>query len=82
MPKEERLYSAVQGAFMMRLTLSSFRTRVSRLGIKGQRKGQRTFYTNEQLEDIYYGTFSKAKKSITAGERKPFKRKSTPKRTE
>ena len=39
MAKADGLYTAQEGAFMTRLTMSSFRTKVSRLGIKGQRRG-------------------------------------------
>lgn len=55
MPKEDRLFTAEQGAFMTRLTMSSFRTKVSKLGIKGQRQGQKVFYTRKMLEDVYNG---------------------------
>jgi hypothetical protein len=55
MPKQERLFTAEQSAFMTRLTISSFRTKVSRLGIKGQRQGLKVFYTRKQLEDVLKG---------------------------
>ena len=55
MPKTERLYSAEEAAYMTRLALSSFRTKVSKLGIKGARKGQKVFYTRKQVENVYYG---------------------------
>jgi hypothetical protein len=52
---EEKLFTAEQGTFMTRLTLSSFGTKVSRLEIKGQRQGLKVFYTRKQLEDILKG---------------------------
>ena len=53
--QQERLYTAVEGAHMTRLALSSFRTKVSKLGIRGQRDGQRMLYTHKQIEDIFNG---------------------------
>jgi len=59
MAKQEKLYSATEGAYMTRLTLFSFRTKVSQLGIKGQRQGRRVFYSRRQLEDVYAGVSNK-----------------------
>lgn len=70
MAKQERLYSAAEGAYATRLSLSSFRTKVSKLGIKGKRQGQKVFYTKQMLQDIYDG--------VPAS--KPIKRKTTAKR--
>jgi hypothetical protein len=66
MPKEEKLFTAEQGAFMTRLTLSSFRTKVSRLGIKGTKNGVKVFYTRKQLEAIYKGSVAKPPKAVGA----------------
>jgi hypothetical protein len=55
MAKKERLYSAEQAAYATRLAVSSLRSKVSRLGIKGNRQGTKVFYTHRQLEDIYNG---------------------------
>ena len=55
MADQERLYSADEGAYATRLTLSSFRVKVSKLGIKGQKQGVKVFYTRKQLEDVYNG---------------------------
>jgi len=66
--KEERLYTAVEGAFMTRTTLSTFRTKVSKLGIKGKRDGTRVLYTRAQLQDIYAG------KASTKVQKHPFKK--------
>ena len=63
MAKQERLYSTEEGAYATRLALSSFRTKVSKLGIKGQRQGQKVFYTKSQLEDVYNGVPSKKAKT-------------------
>jgi len=59
--KEERLFDAKQGAYMTRMALASFRTRVSKLKIKGKRDGRKVFYTRGQLETIYAGIPAKAK---------------------
>jgi hypothetical protein len=61
--KQERLYSTAEGAYATRLTLSSFRAKVSKLGIKGKRQGQKMFYTHKQLEDIYGGIPAEGKKA-------------------
>jgi hypothetical protein len=53
--KEEQLFDAEKGAYATRLSLSSFRTKVSKLGIKGKRQGRKVFYTKAQLQDIYDG---------------------------
>ena len=66
MLKVEKLFSAERGAFMTRLTLSSFRTKVSHLGIKGQKQGVKVFYTRKQLEDIQKGIPSRRVKSPKA----------------
>jgi len=63
---KERLYSAIEGAHMTRLTMSSFRTKVSKLGIKGQRDGTKVYYTRAQLQDVYDGKPSKKVKAIPA----------------
>jgi hypothetical protein len=58
--KEERLFDAKQGAYMTRFTMSSFRTKVSKLGIKGTKRGVKVFYTRKMLEDVYNGIGVKA----------------------
>ena len=63
MAKDEQLFDAEKGAYATRLSLSSFRTKVSKLGIKGKRQGRKVFYTKAQLQDIYDGV-SSAKKSV------------------
>jgi hypothetical protein len=62
----ERLYSAIEGAHMTRLTMSSFRTKVSKLGIKGRRDGTKVYYTRAQLQDIYDGKVSAKVKALPA----------------
>jgi hypothetical protein len=62
----ERLYSAVEGAHMTRTTLSTFRTKVSKLGVKGQRDGTKVYYTRAQLQDIYDGKAAKKVKALPA----------------
>jgi hypothetical protein len=64
MAKEERLYTAVEGAFMTRTTLSTFRTKVSKLGIKGRRDGTKVSYTKAQIQDIYDGKASTNVKAL------------------
>ena len=76
MAKADRLYTAQEGAYMTRLTLSSFRTKVSKLGIKGKRQGAKVFCTRKQLEDVHKGVRAenrKAPKKVEA--RKPPKDK-------
>jgi hypothetical protein len=68
MPKE-KLYTTVQGAHMTRLTLSAFRSKASRLMIKGQRQGRQVYYTQTQLEGVYYGIPSKLVKASKAKKR-------------
>ena len=70
MAKQERLYTSKEGAIMTRLTINSFRVKVSRFGIKGKKQGNNVFYTHKQIEDIYYGVSAK----------KPTKRKAAAKR--
>jgi hypothetical protein len=64
MAKEERLYTAVESAYMTRTTLSTFRTKVSKLGIKGRRDGTKVYYTRAQVQDIYDGKASKKVKAL------------------
>jgi hypothetical protein len=73
MAKEQRLYSAEDGAYMTRLSLSSFRTKVSKLGIKGTKQGAKVFYTHGQIEDIHSG--------VPAGTEKAAKATAKPKAT-
>jgi hypothetical protein len=63
MPTDQKLFTAEQGAFMTRLTLSSFRTKVNKLGIKGTKQGVKVFYTRKQLEAIYKGSVAKPVKN-------------------
>lgn len=78
MAKENRLYSAEEGAFMTRLTMSSFRTKVSKLGIKGKKYGTKVYYTKTQLQDIYKGKVSKMVKALP--EKKAKAKKATARR--
>lgn len=80
MAKQERLYSAEEGAFMTRLTINSFRVKVSKLGIKGTKKGVKVFYTKAQLQDIYDNKPSKAVKALPAKKAKA--KRSTERRIE
>lgn len=64
--KEENLFTADQGAYMTRMELSSFRTKVSKLGIKGTKQGVKVFYTRKQLEAIYKGSVAKTEKAVKA----------------
>lgn len=59
MAKTERRYTADEGAYMTRLTINSFRVKVSVLGIRGMRDGSRVYYSHKQLEDIYNGVSAK-----------------------
>jgi hypothetical protein len=61
-----RLFDAKQAAFMARITLSTFRTKVSKLGIKGQRDGLKMYYTRAQIQDVYDGIESKKEKALPA----------------
>ena len=80
MAKEERLYSVRDAAYATRLALNSFRTKVSKLGIKGTRRGASVFYTKAQLQDIYDNKPSKAVKSALVKKAKA--KKSTARRIE
>jgi hypothetical protein len=80
MAKQERLYSAVEGAFMTRTTLTTFRTKASKLGIKGRRDGTKVYYTKAQLEDIYNGKASRKVKALPAKKAKA--KRSTARRVE
>jgi hypothetical protein len=51
----ERVITAAQGANMVGLTLSSFRNRVSRLGIKGKKDGRNVFYTLGEIVRVKKG---------------------------
>jgi len=61
---KERLYDAQEAAFMARITLSTFRTKVSKLGIKGQRDGLKMYYTRAQVQDVYDGRESRKAKAL------------------
>ena len=80
MAKEERLYSVKDAAYATRLTINSFRTKVSKLGIKGTKKGTSVFYTKAQLQDIYDNKPSKTMKALPA--KKARAKKSTARRIE
>ena len=80
MAKEERLYTAAEGAFMTRTTLSTFRTKVSRLGIKGRRDGAKVYYTRAQLQDVHDSRASKKVKALPAKNAKA--KKATARRAE
>jgi hypothetical protein len=77
---KERLYSAIEGAHMTRLTMSSFRTKVSKLGIKGRRDGTKVYYTRAQLQDIYDGKVSTKVRALPAKKAKA--KKATARRIE
>jgi hypothetical protein len=64
MAEKNRLYSVEEGAYMTRLTMSSFRTRLIKLGIKGQKDGAKTYFTRAQLQDLYDGKASKMLKAL------------------
>jgi hypothetical protein len=49
MAKADRLYSAQEGAYMTRLTISSFRAKVRKLKINGKRRGKRFSNMNRVL---------------------------------
>jgi hypothetical protein len=49
---QETVRTAHQGAYMVGLTLSAFRTKVSRLGIKGKKDGRNVFYTLAEIAKI------------------------------
>jgi hypothetical protein len=80
MAKQERLYSAVEGALMTRTTPTTFRTKASKLGIKGRRDGTKVYYTRAQLEDIYNGKASRKVKALP--EKKAKAKRSTARRVE
>jgi hypothetical protein len=71
--KAVKLFSVKDGAYMTRLTLSSFRSKVSKLGIKATKKGREVFYTRQQLEDVHNGVPLKKGKPVKA--KKPSKAK-------
>lgn len=48
----ERVITAEQGAHMVGLTLSSFRSKVSRLGIEGKKDGRNVFYTLAEIVKV------------------------------
>ena len=77
---KERLYDAKQAAFMARITLNTFRTKVSKLGIKGQRDGIKMYYTRAQVQDVYDGRESKKEKALPAKKAKA--KKATARRIE
>lgn|GEM_PF-6756019 len=80
MAKHERLYSATEAAYATRLTVNSFRTKVSKLGIKGTKKGVKVFYTKAQLQDIFDNKPSKVVKALPAKKAKA--KRSTERRIE
>ena len=80
MAKEERLYTAVEGAYMTRTTLSTFRTKVSKLGIKGRKDGTKVYYTRAQLQEIHDGKASKKVKALPSKKAKA--KKATARRVE
>jgi hypothetical protein len=66
---QQRLYSSEEGAYMTRLTIGSFRVKVSKLGIRGTKQGSKVFYTRKQLEAIYEGSVAKIEKAVKAKEK-------------
>ena len=80
MAKQERLYSAAEGALMTRAALATFRARASKLGIKGRRDGKKVYYTRAQLEDIYNGKASRKVNALPAKNAKA--KKATARRAE
>jgi hypothetical protein len=66
MARQERLYSAAEAAYATRITVNTLRTKVSKLGIKGTRKGVQIFYTKAQLQDIFDNKPSKTMKGLPA----------------
>jgi hypothetical protein len=77
MAKQEKLYSSTEAAYATRLTIFSFRTKVSKLGIKGQKQGRKVYYTKKQLEDVYNGIPSKRGRAL---KRNPVRGKAAAKR--
>jgi len=71
--KADRLYTSEEGAYMTRLTINSFRVKVSKLGIKGTKEGVKVFYTKAQLQDIYDNKPSKVVKASPAKKAKAIK---------
>ena len=61
----ERVITAEQGAHMVGLTLASFRSKVSRLGIKGMRDGRNVFYTLGEITKVQQGTKTQRKSKPT-----------------
>jgi hypothetical protein len=62
------MYTAVEASYMTRMTLSSFRVKVSRLKIKPASKdGRKVLYTRSQVQAVYdgnsYQAVKKSKKS-------------------
>jgi len=76
---QDRLYSSTESAYATRLTVNSFRAKVSRLGIRGTRKGVNVYYTKAQLQDIFDNKPSRAVKLLPAKRAKA--KKSTERRT-
>lgn len=77
---KERLFDAKEGAFMARITLNTFRTKVSKLGIKGRRDGLKVYYTKAQIQDVFDGRESKKEKALPAKKAKA--KKATERRIE
>ncbi len=63
---------------MTRMALASFRTRVSKLKIKGKRVGVKVLYTRAQLEAIYAGV--PARETTVATPKKTIKARKSSKR--
>lgn len=55
------LFDVATSAYKTRLTIGSFRVKVSLLGIKGERQGNKVYYTKAQLLDVYNGVSHKKK---------------------
>jgi hypothetical protein len=61
----ERVITAQQGAHMVGLTLSSFRTKVSRLGVKGKKDGRNVFYTLGEIVRVKKGIKARGKSVVS-----------------
>ena len=61
----ERVITAEQGAYMVGLTLSAFRTKVSRLRIKGKKDGRKVFYILSEIVKVNRSIKAKRESKLT-----------------
>jgi hypothetical protein len=62
--EQGRLYSTEEAVYAVRLDLPPLRAKVSKLGIRGRRRGQKVFHTKKQLEDVYNSVPCKRAKAV------------------